>query len=96
MNAEPKDLDAMLTLIESKASLAVEQTAKRRRVRMTDQLILQLAVIKVAEGGTSTDFCEMAIAEAAARRVRHLRKKFSGDTWERIVQIARESQLRHK
>lgn len=98
MNANPKNLEFVSTQIETRAPLAIERTTKSRRaqLRMTDHLMLQLSVIKVAEGGTSSEFCESAIAEAAARRIRNLRKRFSADTWETIVQIARENQCGHK
>jgi len=62
--------------------------AKRIQLRVADQLLVQLAVIKIAEGGSSNKFCEAAIAEAAARRIETLRKSFTADTWETIVGAA--------
>lgn len=59
MNANPKNLEFVSTQIETRAPLAIERTTKSRRaqLRMTDHLMLQLSVIKVAEGGTSSEFC---------------------------------------
>lgn len=62
--------------------------AKRIQLRVSDQLLSQLAVIKIAEGRSSNKFCEAAIAEAAARRIEQLRKEFTADTWEIIVGAA--------
>lgn len=98
MNVDLKAFELVLTQIEARAPLAIERTTKARRVqlRMTSSLMLQLAVIKVAEGGTSSEFCEAAIAQAAARRIRDLRRKYSADTWETIVRIAHENQCGRK
>jgi len=49
---------------------------------------LQLAVLKIAKGGSSNKFCEAAIAEAAAKRIEQLRNSFTTHTWETIVGAA--------
>lgn len=76
--------------IHEKSPPVIERRGKARRIqlRVNDQLLVQLAVIKIAEGGSSNKFCEAAIAEAAAKRIGELRKAFTADTWETIVGAA--------
>jgi hypothetical protein len=76
--------------IDQIAPQVVERRGKAKRIqlRVADALLLQLAVIKIAEGGSSNKFCEAAIAEAAARRIEDLRGRFAADTWETIVGAA--------
>ncbi|HYD16171.1 MAG TPA: hypothetical protein VEA77_07210 [Hyphomicrobium sp.] len=76
--------------VELKAPPVVDRRGKARRIqlRVADELLLQLAVIKIAEGGSSNKFCEAAIAEAAARRIEALQKQFSIETWDTIVGAA--------
>ena len=81
---------AFLTQVHEKAPAVIERRGKAKRIqlRVADQLLLQLAVIKIAEGGSSNKFCEGAIADAAAQRIEELRKRFTADTWETIVGAA--------
>lgn len=65
--------------------------AKRLQLRIADELLLQLAVIKLAEGGSTNKFCEAQIAEGAAKRIAELRARFSIDTWQAIVASAHGS-----
>jgi hypothetical protein len=62
--------------------------SKRLQLRIPDELLLQLAVIKLAEGGTTNKFCEAVIADGAAKRIAELRARFTMDTWEAIVASA--------
>lgn len=81
---------ALRALVEQKAPAVIERRGKAKRVqlRVPDELLLQLVVIKIAEGGSSNKFCEAAIAEAAARRIEELRRSFPLETWETIVRAA--------
>lgn len=65
--------------------------AKRLQLRIADELLVQLAVIKLAEGGSTNKFCEAQIAEGAAKRIAELRARFSIDTWQAIVASAHGS-----
>lgn len=65
--------------------------AKRLQLRIPDELLVQLAVIKLAEGGSTNKFCEAQIAEGAAKRIAELRARFSIDTWQAIVASAHGS-----
>ena len=81
---------AFIQQVHEKAPAVIERRGKAKRIqlRVADQLLVQLAVIKIAEGGSSNKFCEAAIAEAAAKRIEQLRKAFTADTWETIVGAA--------
>ncbi len=83
-------MEALRTQVEDKAPPVVDDLGKAKRIqlRVAGELLLQLAVIKMAEGGSSKKFCEVAIAEAAARRIEDLRKQFTVDTWNTIVRGA--------
>lgn len=63
---------------------------KRRRIqlRLHEPLLKQLAIIKQAEGEVTTKFCEVAIAEAAAKRIGDLRRRYDDATWAVITQAA--------
>lgn len=62
--------------------------SKRLQLRIPDELLLQLAVIKMAEGGSTNKFCEAQISDGAAKRIAELRARFTVDTWEAIVHAA--------
>ena len=85
-----EQFSALRAKVEQKAPSVVERRGKAKRIqlRVADELLLQLAVIKIAEGGSSNKFCEVAIAEAAASRIEDLRKRFSVETWDTIVGAA--------
>lgn len=68
--------------------IAARGKAKRLQLRIPDELLLQLAVIKMAEGGSTNKFCEAQIADGAAKRIAELRARFTVDTWEAIVGAA--------
>jgi hypothetical protein len=67
---------------------AARGKSKRLQLRIPDELLLQLAVIKLAEGGSTNKFCEAVIADGAAKRIAELRARFTMDTWEAIVASA--------
>lgn len=75
---------------ESPAPPITQRRSKARRIqlRVANELLLQLAVIKVAEGRPSNKFCEAAIAEAAAKRISELRNQFSVGVWNTIMGAA--------
>ncbi|MBX9862429.1 MAG: hypothetical protein K2Y42_06710 [Hyphomicrobium sp.] len=81
---------ALRATVEQRAPpiLAARGKAKRLQLRIPDELLLQLAVIKVAEGVSTNKFCEAQIAEGAAKRIAELRARFTQDTWEAIVHAA--------
>lgn len=62
--------------------------SKRLQLRIPNELLLQLAVIKLAEGGSTNKFCEAVIVDGAAKRIAELRPRFTMDTWEAIVASA--------
>jgi hypothetical protein len=81
---------ALRAQVEQKAPRVIERRGNARRIqlRVADELLLQLTVIKIAEGGSSNKFCEAALADASARRNEDLRKRFSIETWDTIVGAA--------
>lgn len=81
---------ALRATVEQRAPPVVTARGKSKRLqlRIPDELLLQLAVIKMAEGGSTNKFCEAQIAESAARRIAELRARFTVDTWDAIVQAA--------
>lgn len=81
---------ALRATVEQRAPPVVTARGKSKRLqlRIPDELLLQLAVIKMAEGGSTNKFCEAQIADGAARRIAELRARFTVDTWEAIVQAA--------
>lgn len=84
---------ALRATVEQRAPPVVTARGKSKRLqlRIPDELLLQLAVIKMAEGGSTNKFCEAQIADGAARRIAELRARFTVDTWEAIVQAAQAS-----
>lgn len=72
---------------EVRHELAGRKT-RRIQLRLRVPLLKQLAVIKVAEGDATTKFCEVAIAEAAAKRIGELRRRYDDATWDVITQSA--------
>ncbi|CFX04297.1 protein of unknown function [Candidatus Filomicrobium marinum] len=81
---------ALRASVEQRAPPVVSERGKSKRLqlRVPDELLLQLAVIKLAEGGSTNKFCEGQIAEGAAKRIAELKLRFSVDTWEAIVASA--------
>jgi hypothetical protein len=81
---------ALRNAVEQRAPpvVAGRGKAKRLQLRIPDELLLQLAVIKMAEGVSTNKFCEAQIADGAAKRIAELRARFTVDTWEAIVQAA--------
>lgn len=59
---------ALRASVEQRAPpvVAARGKAKRLQLRIPDELRLQLAVIKMAEGGSTNKFCEAQIADGAA------------------------------
>ena len=81
---------ALRQQVEQKAPPVTLDRGRARRIqlRVPDELLLQLAVIKMAEGHSTNKFCEAAIAESAAKRVADLRARFSVETWNQILDAA--------
>ena len=50
---------------------------------------MPLAVIKLAEGGSTNRFCEGQVQRGAANRIAALKLRFTVDIWEAIVASAR-------
>lgn len=81
---------ALRASVEQRAApvITARGKSKRLQLRIPDELLLQLAVIKLAEGGSTNKFCEVVIADGAAKRIAELRARFTMDTWEAIVASA--------
>lgn len=81
---------ALRRQVEDKAPpvISARGKSKRLQLRIPDELLLQLAVIKLAEGGSTNKFCEAMIADGASKRIGELRARFTLDTWETILAAA--------
>lgn len=81
---------ALRATVEQRAPpvITARGKSKRLQLRIPDELLLQLAVIKMAEGGSTNKFCEAQIADGATRRIAELRARFTVETWDAIVHAA--------
>lgn len=64
---------------------------RRRKVslRLADELLLDLQVIKLASGEDKTAFCERVLRPAVDQRIKELQEKHDAQGWSAIVGCAR-------